>query len=294
MNGKRNNWSILGDLGGLMKRITIALFMTFSLFLSSCQANAPIPNTPIPLTLTRTQTITPTTTLAPTATITPFNTPPPTLSPTPGRLCIYDDFSKKTDIWGPCPGCVWKGGKLFMGPYKYNDVPQNLYRMVCEACGKPKYFRLSVRVEFVEGGGLDRGFGLLVLDNEDRLLDLEITTGQVGYFWEFDFGGQSWRPLNTWKQAIAGRLFPGYESNNLEVIAKPGQNDALVDYEIYMNKSKPFVIWTEPLKPGFVGLVVGFHSVGVAFDDFEFEELPADKPCQEKSKPSGSSVWGIK
>lgn len=255
-----------------MHKTTAFSIMVFLVFLSGCSILA----SPTPTAVPPTDTPLPTATQSPTSTITstPLPTNTPTVTNTPGPLKISDDFSSKSNIWGDCPGCRWEDGRLLMGPYKHNDAPEDTYRLVCEACSKQIYYRMAVDVQFVEGFGMDRGFGLLVIDNEDRLYDLEISTAGFSLFWEFDYSTQLWTPLNYRQdQYYTGLVKTVNEINHLEVIAKPREEYGYVDYYVNINNKTAFIVWNKQVKPGYVGLAVGWYGVGVAFDNFEFEEM---------------------
>jgi hypothetical protein len=259
-----------------MKRSIVLALVLIVLLVSGCQSIGTPSPTAISETDTPTNTTHPPSTPTATQTPSPTDTPTQTITPTPGPLKITDDFSTKSDIWGSCPGCEWKDGKLYVGPYDYSEDPTDLYRVVCEACGEPIFYRVSATVQFIEGSGLDRGFGLLVHDSNTRLLDLEITTGQFNAFFEFNYSTERWRLMIDPKKVFA-KLFPSYEENRLEVVAKPSNTKGMVDYEVNINDSTAYYIWSQNKEPGWVGLVVGWHGIGVAFDDFIFEELYPDQ-----------------
>jgi hypothetical protein len=261
-----------------MKKSAVPALALVVHLLSGCQfLGTPTP-TAIPPTDTPTETPLPTATSTATQTQVPTDTSTPTITPTPGPLKITDDFAKKSNIWGPCPGCEWKNGKLYVGPYHYNDAKDNFYRVVCEACGEPIFYRVGVTVQFIEGSGLDRGFGLLVHDSETRMLDLEITTGLMNVFFEYNYSTNRWRSMIDPDRIFGAKLFPSYEENKLEVVAKPSNTKGMVDYEIIINHSTAYYLWSQKLEPGWVGLVVGWHGIGVSFDDFMFEDLPDNAP----------------
>lgn len=188
---------------------------------------------------------------------------------------LFDDFSTRSDMWGDCPDCEWRDGQLFVGPYAPGTNPGDVYPVICEKCGTPKYYRIAVDVTFIEGYGLDRGFGLLISGGDDQIIDLEITTGQWCLIWSYDENTNAWDLLNPRiDQVWNGLLEPGYATNHLEVEVKSsGGTGSNVDYYINLNGKTSFIIWTRPAQETRVGLIIGWHSVGVAFDNWEFEEL---------------------
>jgi hypothetical protein len=245
---------------------------------SAAASPTPLPtDTPLPTsthtpTLTSTPTSTPTNTPTNTATALPTNTP--TITPTPGPLFITDDFSEQSDIWGECPGCVWSSGKLHVGPYDPGDTENDTHPVICEACGEKEYYRIAVDVAF-EQGYSDRGFGLLIGDNDYYFTDLEISTlFQTCIVWRYDYKLFGWKLLNRdINNVLTGLVAPSYSNNHLEVTVRPSGQEGRADYYIKINGTTLFVLYTQIQDPSRVGLVVGYHSIGVAFDNFEFEEI---------------------
>lgn len=213
-----------------------------------------------------TATLVPTDTPLPTNTSTPTNTPEPTA--TPGPIVIFDDFSEKSDIWGKCQKCEWEDGVLLFGPIPPNDTA-DAYYIICEACGTPLSYRMGVDVTFAAGYGGDRGYGFLVRLTDDLLWDMEISTFQWGCLWERDIFYGGWSVLGKCK--MSGNIKAGWATNRIEVevITKDGFSRVTG----YVNGKSTFVSGLEPAAPGKVGLLLGWHSVGIEFDNFEFEEI---------------------
>jgi hypothetical protein len=65
---------------------------------------------------------------------------------------------------------------------------------------------------------------------------------------------------------------PGYVTNHLEVITKPSAGGG-ADYYIKLNGKTSFLIYSKPVVLAKVGLILDWHSISIAFDNFEYEEL---------------------
>ncbi len=230
-----------------------------------------------------TSTPTPVPTAPPTPTPPPASpTPSPTSSPTPapttfyyndkGLLAFEDDFSVQTDAWSGCPDCVWKDGKLTMGPYK-PGVDNDFHTIICDACGERPYYRLAADVTFTEGYG-DRGFGLLISQTSSEIMDLEITTFQTSVLWDYDLATKQWTRLRTKPDVVFnGSVKAGEATNRLEIVAESAYKEGTTDYLVKINGRTTAILYGKPSQSGKVGLVVGWHTIGVAFDNFEYEEL---------------------
>ncbi len=219
------------------------------------------------------------------ATITPTYTPtlPPTQTPTPGPTIIQDDFSADTGRWVDCGQCKIEGGTLQMGPYPISNDGGG-YVAVCKDCGKPQDYKMGVDATFMDGY-TDRGFGLLLREENGSYVDAEITTWQMYGAWSFDNNRNTWGSFfsNGWEPT--GNLDPATATNRLEVeITSSGgeSNIAIkINGQLVNNASMPAV-------RGRVGLVVGLHSLGVRFDNFYFEGYPLDQPDTEPTVPGQS------
>ena len=234
--------------------------------LTPAPTNTPAPSdTPAP-------TATPLPTNTPLPTSTPTDTPPPidtpTASPTPGPITFKDDFSSKSGAWSECKECVWEDGVLYMGPYPAKDSVE-AYFAYCDDCGTPTYYRMSVDAKYIEGP-TDRGYGLLIRQTDEYIYDFEITTWQVAGGWIYDLDTHMWDALSGWK--FTGLLKPGRAENHIEVVVQPDQSGQ-ADIFLKINGKTFFVAFGRKAEPGRVGLAVGFHSIGVIFDNFEFEEI---------------------
>ncbi len=223
----------------------------------------------------------PTDTPAPTDTQTPTEAPThtplpptetPTLTPTPGPIVFQDDFSGQSGDWLDCVDCEWEGGALLMGPYSPTQALGGVYT-VCGPCGTPTFFRMAVDATF-DDGQTDRGYGLVFQITEDHFLDLEISPLFLTSFgWEYDRQFETWSLSNpNIEQVFSGLVKPGRATNRLEIEVVPsGQSRADVYYKV--NGRNAFVLFNRPVEAGQVGLIVGWHSLSVAFDNFEFEEI---------------------
>ena len=66
---------------------------------------------------------------------------------------------------------------------------------------------------------------------------------------------------------------PGAATNHIEVIVKPTSSAGSADMYIRINNKTLTVLYGQKAEPAQVGLALGWHSVGAAFDNWEFEEL---------------------
>lgn len=209
----------------------------------------------------------------PTPSATPLPpTETPTITPTPGPVRFEDDFSNDEGNWLECTGCEWREGSLVMGPYPPGADVQAM-RTLCLPCGEHSFLRVAVDVTHVSGQ-TDRGYGLVFRNTDDELWDFEISPLfllTVGY--RYEYRSRLWELINpNIQQLISGLVRPGKATNHLEVLIEPtGSHTADIYFRV--NDRNAFVLFNRAVEPGQVGLVVGFHSVEVAFDNFEFEEL---------------------
>jgi hypothetical protein len=201
----------------------------------------------------------------------PTNTPePPTATPLPtatntpaGPIVVDDDFSSDTGRF-KCDYCKVENGAFFVGPWPVADT-FDAYFALCEECGVVSSFKMSVDAWYVEGAS-DRGFGLMLRHMDDKsFIDIEITTWQVYGIWHFD-------PNNGWDTGypyswVKGGLKPGRATNHIEVTMDGAKGSLSISINGVHRLSDV------PPGRGQVGLVVGMHSLGVAFDNFHFEEI---------------------
>jgi hypothetical protein len=207
----------------------------------------------------------------------PSNTPPPptststpaptaTITPTPGPIVINDDFS--TDMGRfTCSLCEVKNGEFFIGPYPSKDSFEAYYAL-CNDCGSPTNYNMSFDVRFVSGAS-DRGFGAIIRENDGSFIDLEVTTWLVYGVWHYNAAlsksAYAWDDAYTYGW-VQGGLKAGTQTNHVEVTV---QDDQL---SIKLNGQNRVI--KVPKGHGHVGFMVGMHTLGVAFDNFHFEELP--------------------
>ena len=254
-----------------MKRF---LYFTLFMFLliSACGGTAPaekpvdtVPPPP-PATDTAVPTVPP-----PTATDTPVptDTPIPTITPTTGPIIIDEDFSTDNGLF-KCDFCKVSDGALLMGPYPIANT-YNAYYAICSQCGIAKNYKMSVDTWFIEGQS-DRGFGMLLRENDGKLIDLELLTWQAYGVWTFDpteAGGVGWGAITDgW---VEGWVKAGRSVNHIDVVMKT--ENGQMTLTVTMNNKGGRTMKVEA-GSGNVGLLVGMHSLGVAFDNFHFEELP--------------------
>jgi hypothetical protein len=219
----------------------------------------------------------PSRTPAPSATppVTPTAMPPtasPTASPTLGPIVFMDDFAESSENWLNCRGCEWADGRLLMGPYPPGATIERS-STACGPCADSSRFRIAVDVTHVEGQ-TDRGYGLGFWWDEQGLWSFEISPLfllTVGF--RYDLIADTVEITNpNPEQLLSGLVKPGYATNRLEIRVEPAGADT-ADVYFRVNDRNAFVLYNRPLRTGRVGLVVGFHSIRVAFDNFEFEQL---------------------
>ena len=209
-------------------------------------------------------------TVAPTATPIPSETPLPTA--TEVTRFIQDDFSTKSDIWGDCLKCEWRDGEVLFGPIPAVGAGvDQIWYVICEACGKHTYYRVAADVTFAEGYGLYRTFGILAgLTDNGFLYAGTVSATQLALYESFDFN------TNTWGEFLVkryGSVKPGYGTNRIEVTITPSSSGGHADIYLNINGTNLVVLYNQPVEPTKVGLYLGWHSVGVLYDNFEYEVL---------------------
>jgi hypothetical protein len=199
--------------------------------------------------------ITETSTLVPTETLVPTNTPMPTITPTPGPVSIKDDFTAKNESnWPDCDKCEWKDGQLHLGPY---DPGTNLNESLKQV---DRYFGILSNIVFGE-------------NNEPKRLNyLGISPFQAYTIRDYDNENQDIKFLAG--NLSAGAVKPGRATNHFEVIVQPTAKDGSVDIYFKLNDSQIYIYYSQPVESSSVALGMSFHSVTVAYDNFEYEELP--------------------
>lgn len=217
--------------------------------------------------------------IPPTATITPTLPPTetPTITPTAtpeGPIVFSDDFSDaNSKNWKGCTSCKFQDGVLLMGPYAARGSGTDQTDVAyCVACGKKTYYRIAVDVTFVEGF-TDRLYGLMVGHGEDYQTVLGISPLQYAVLWRYDYNKQYGSLINaSTENVFNSQVKPGKLTNRLEIIVEPaGAGQA--DMKMILNGIVSFVAYKIAVEPAEVGLYMDWHSMGVAYDNFEFEEL---------------------
>lgn len=200
----------------------------------------------------------------------PTNTPRPTSTPEVRK--IEDDFAARSEIWGECENCVWEDGILLFGPYPPKGSGQDqIFYVICEACGEHSFYRVAADVSYSEGYGADRTFGILAgLQSNGFLGAGTITTSQHALYETFDFGTKRWggTEFNTF---VAVR--PGRATNRIEVTISPSGSPNRADIVVSVNGSIVIQLWDQPVQASKAGLYLGWHSIGVVFDNFDYEVL---------------------
>lgn len=224
----------------------------------------PLPptETPVPPTATNTATLPPTKT--------------PTITPTAtrsGPVVFTDDFSADNKNWKGCVGCRWQDGALLMGPYKVKgEGTDQSHVTVCIPCGKKTYYRIAVDAIFADGF-TDRLYGLLVGDGKKYITYVGISPLQIAVLARGDYEKGYYDLLNASTENVFNKLVrPGKLVNRIEIIVSPA-GAGTADISMKINGSLSYVASKLPVEPSEVGLYLDWHSVGAAFDNFEFEEL---------------------
>jgi hypothetical protein len=161
-----------------------------------------------------------------------------------------------------------------MGPYDPSGGA-NPHVAECVACGKSKYYKLSVDASFIDGYN-DRWFGVVFNMDEESFHEVGIVTlVQFCGIWEWDFMKQSWYLENqSWDTLWNGLVRPGYSTNRVGVEVHKTNQSGVGDFFIKLNGKTAFVVYTRPIKDqSKVGLVVEIHSMEIHFDNFEYEEI---------------------
>jgi hypothetical protein len=217
----------------------------------------------------------PTSTPQPTATITPLPSATPSITPTPGPFSFADDFSTKNKrSWSTCDQCEWKDGQFIVGPFPPgNNADENLNLIVCEVCEKHKYYHMAVDATFVEGQ-VDRFFGVVGPITEDHIYYLGISPWQAAVVLHYDYSAGYVKPLFTKMSTL---VKASKATNHFEITVKPGSNPALVDVYYALNGNTFYVLTSLNAEESMVGLGMNFHSMTVAYDNFEYEELEFNK-----------------
>lgn len=276
---------------------SLALFLPFLLWMSGCTSNTPptpdIQATTTMFSLNQTRAALDVTvqayqaaqTEAARATETPI--PSPTLTPTPtatpGPTIIQDDFTTDTGRWIECGQCKIENSGLQMGPYPISNDGGG-YIAICRDCGQPQDYKMGVDATFIDGY-TDRGFGLLLREQDGSYVDAEITTWQVYGIWSFDKQKNTWGSFLTDGWSLTGNLRPGAATNRLEVEVTSSKGISTMNIRVNGELvSSP----TMNAVSGRVGLVVGLHSLGVIFDNFYFEGYTIQSPNDDQAVPGQS------
>ncbi len=229
-------------------------------------AASPTPLPPTETPVPPTETITPTLPPTKTPTITPTATPS-------GPLVFSDDFSADNKNWKGCVGCRWQDGVLLMGPYEVKgEGTDQSHTTICIPCGKKSYYRIAVDATFVDGF-TDRLYGLLVGDSKKYITYVGISPLQIAVLARGDYEKGYYDLLNASTENVFSKLVrPGKLVNRIEIIVSPaGAGSA--DFTMKINGAVSYVATNLPVEPSEVGLYLDWHSVGAAFDNFEFEEI---------------------
>jgi hypothetical protein len=256
----------------MLPRSLIVLVVACSLLLAACQpavVETPVQEEPTVTAVPPTDTPVP----LPTETPVPSETPLPTA--TPGPIVVKDDFSSQSDVWGKCEHCEWKDGALYFGPYEPSlsgGEGDQLFYLVCEACGVRTYYRVSADVTFLDGYG-DRTFGVLAgLSEDEKWIGAgTVSTLQHGMYEAFDFGSNQW-VQGTFKKFTA--VHPGRGTNRIEVTIEPDSAQGMAKITVSVNGETLVSLANQYMPSTWAGLYLGWHTVGAIYDNFEYEEIP--------------------
>lgn len=249
-------------------------------------AAAASPTSPPTHTAIPTSTPTETATCTPTATSTftpsPEPTSTPTITPIPGPILIDDDFSTDNHLFSGCTICGVDHGVYTLGPFGDSNSLTG-FKAVCDACGTPEFYKMSVDATFVDGAS-DRGFGLFLRDTDglrqsnDKFWSFEIMTWQTSVIWEYDYRFSSWDIVNkSIESVLLSYVKAGKATNNLEVIIQPTSNGVNADIFFKINGKTFYAQYNQPAIEGRVGLYVAWFNIEVAFDNFHFEEIEVEE-----------------
>ncbi len=156
-----------------------------------------------------------------------------------------------------------------MGPYKPRGSGINqLFDVICVACGSHAYFRVAADVTYASGQGADRAYGVGGVVPDTYFAGAGVTTYKLGVLDAFDFVTNTWSGSDHQYSAING----GTATNHVEFDVKPDASGGATYYVIVNGKtlitSAGHPVYQ--LQPDFY---LEWHSVGVMFDNFECEEL---------------------
>jgi hypothetical protein len=128
---------------------------------------------------------------------------------------------------------------------------------------------------FVDGYG-DRTFGILagLSENKDFISGATVSTFKHALYESFDYKAKQWvgGTFKTFSAVSAGR-----GTNRIEVEIKPTSSSGRADIIVRVNGSNLILLYNQPLAPSWVGLYLGWHTVSASYDNFEYEEIPADR-----------------
>jgi len=259
----------------MSRNTVVVVFILLAVLISSCQAG-PAQNQAVsePTEVVSTL-VPPTDTPLPPPSYTPVPTDTPLPTATPGPVVITDDFSSQTDIWGKCEHCVWRDGALFFGPYPPTGQGEDqIFYVICEACGLHTYYRVSADVTFVDGYG-DRTFGLLagLSENKDFISGATVSTFKHALYESFDYNARQWV---GGKFKVFNAVSAGRGTNRIAVEIKPTSSNGRADITVNVNGSNLILLYDQPVGPSWAGLYLGWHTVSASYDNFEYEEIPAE------------------
>lgn len=215
--------------------------------------------------------------LPPTETASPPPTNTPTPTPDPRPRSLSDGFEADEGNWEGCRGCRWEDGAVHMGPYAPSLPPVEMIAW-CIPCGEAEYFHLAVDARHFSGQ-TDRGYGLFFWGTDQGFTYYEISPlFLLTLAGEYDYATRRFELLNpNVDQILSGLIRPGQATNRIEVMVEPSTSSTgLADVRFRANDKTAFLLYNRVVEPGRVGFGVGFHSIEVAFDNFDFEPIEAE------------------
>jgi hypothetical protein len=86
---------------------------------------------------------------------------------------------------------------------------------------------------------------------------------------DYDYGAGQ---LKTLAGKASRLVAPSTQTNHLEINIKPSANGS-VDVYFSINSNPVYVLYSQAAVASRVGVGMSFHSVAVAYDNFEYEEI---------------------
>jgi len=189
------------------------------------------------------------------------------------QTVFKDDFSSQSSIWDDCEHCALSGGALIFGPYDpIGSGTDQIFYLICNACGLNPYYRVAADVTYSSGYGADRTFGILagLTDARNFIGAGTITTSTHALYETYDFNAKAWGDVQFKKFSA---VHPGSQTNRIEVEIVPALSPGQGNITVRVNGTDVVVLRDQNAEPTWAGLYLGWHSVAIAYDNFEYENL---------------------